>query len=318
MDNLRDEIQDRFDRFETAWQSELATVAKDLGRAKDIYFESYLQLVSLNVWRNELFPSAVSADGVLFFLEAQNDGLVSHVLARIGSWRSALKSLRSCLENTAFGLYFNDHPVELRLWNAGRYKPSFASTVGYLEKHPALDGIQQNVSGLDVFQKEYGTLSKAVHGSVPFQMTAETGATSLWTSSLKSLKQWRTRERVVIQSVNLLLLALISRTSAGHEASSITAGGWPRGFPGKIPSHQVGIRDHVVLGARSEGPRGPAGAATRTSSPWSGCAGGDAIASYVVATRTSLSQTSPVSHQIHYENHLHYLTANTYRRSRVV
>jgi hypothetical protein len=217
MKDLKKEIRERFDKFESAWQTELQTVAKELGKAEDIYFQSYLQLVSLNVWRSELLANAVSTDSALFFLEAQNDGLVSHVLARIGAWRSALKSLRSCLENIAFGLYFKDHPVELTLWKVGKYKPGFASTVEYLERHPALDGIKEHVVGLDLFKQEYGTLSKAVHGSAPFQMTAGTGATSLWTGSLKSLKQWRTRQRLVIQSINLLLIALFREQLQGAQ-----------------------------------------------------------------------------------------------------
>jgi hypothetical protein len=208
MKDLKDEIRLRFDRFEAAWQTELTTVAKALEKAEGVYFQSYLQLVSLNAWRSELLASNISSDSASFFLEAQNDGLVSHVFARIGSWRSALKSLRSCLENTAFCLYFKDHPVELTLWKTGKYKPGFSSTVEYLAGHPALDGIDQAVTGLDIFAKEYGTLSKAVHGSAAFQMTMEKGATSLWTDSVRSLGKWRTRERLVLQSINLLLMTV--------------------------------------------------------------------------------------------------------------
>jgi len=217
MKDLKKEIRQRFDKFESAWQTELRAVAEGLGKAEDVYFHSYLQLVSLNAWRNELLATAISSDSASFFLEAQNDGLVSHVFARIGAWRSALKSLRSCLEDIAFCLYFKDHPVELALWKVGKYKPGFGSTVEYLERHPALDAIEQNVSGLDVFQREYGTLSKAVHGSAAFQMTAETGSTSLWTNNLKSLRKWRTRERLVIQAVNLLLITFFREHLQGAQ-----------------------------------------------------------------------------------------------------
>ena len=57
----------------------------------------------------------MTADSLAFFLEAQNDALVSHVFGNLGSWRSALKALRSCIENVAFCLYYKDHPVELHL-----------------------------------------------------------------------------------------------------------------------------------------------------------------------------------------------------------
>jgi hypothetical protein len=87
----------------------------------------------------------------------------------------------------------------------------------YLEKHPALDGIDRSMSGLDMLGREYGILSKAVHGSASFQMTAEKGATSLWTSELRSLRQWRTRERLVLQSVNLLLMAIFRENLQGAQ-----------------------------------------------------------------------------------------------------
>lgn len=208
MKDLKNEIRVRFEQFEAAWQAELQTVSKELEKSEAVYFQSYLQLVSLNAWRTELLATVISADSASFFLEAQNDGLVSHVFARIGAWRSALKSLRSCLENIAFCLYFKDHPVELTLWKTGKYKPGFASTLEYLKKHPALSGINQSLSGIDVFEREYATLSRAVHGSAPFQMTAEKGSTSLWTSDVKALGKWRTREGLVLQSVNLLLATI--------------------------------------------------------------------------------------------------------------
>jgi hypothetical protein len=217
MKDLQDEIRLRFDHFQPAWQAELETVTKELGKAEEIYFQSYLQLVSLNTWRNELLATAISTDSASFFLEAQNDGLVSHVFARIGAWRSALKSLRSCLENVAFCLYFKDHPVELTLWKSDKYKPAFSSTVDYLKRHPALDGINQAVTGIEVFEKEYATLSKAVHGSAAFQMTAEKGSTSLWTANLRSLGKWRTRERLVLQSINLLLMVMFRECLQGTQ-----------------------------------------------------------------------------------------------------
>jgi|SRR5215469_14810151 len=217
MKNLKDEIHHNFKKFESTWQVELQSVSKSLGKAEDTYLRSYMQLVSLNAWRRELLTNTISAESVSFFLEAQNDALVSHVFARMGAWRSALKSLRSCLENVAFTLYFKDHPVEFVLWQNGKYKPNFSSIVEYLERHPSLDGVNPSVCGLDIFQKEYGTLSRAVHGSASFQMTAEKGSTSLWTDNIRSLSQWRTRERVVLQSINLLLMAMFREQLQGAQ-----------------------------------------------------------------------------------------------------
>src|SRR5260221_8110486 len=217
MKDLKEEIRHKFEKFETAWQSELPGVIKSLGKADKTYFQSYLQLVSLNTWRSELLTGTISVDSVSFFLEADNDVLVAHVVGRMGAWRSASKSLRSCLENVAFGLYFKDHPVELAQWKMGKFKPGFSSTIEYLTQHPAFDGIDPSISGLDVLKKEYGILSKAVHGSSPFQMTAETGTTSLWTASLQSLGKWRTRERIALQAINLLLITMFREQLHGTQ-----------------------------------------------------------------------------------------------------
>jgi len=208
MQNLKDEIKVRFEKFTSTWQPELQAVINQLAGSEPAFFESYLRIVSLNVWRTDLLSQIISPGSLAFFLEGQNDALVSHVFARMGAWRSALKSLRGLLENVVFGLYFKDHPVELMLWNQGKFKPGFSSTIGYLKGHPALGGISPAITGLDVFVREYATLSKAVHGSVPFQMTAGTGSTSLSTSSVQSLGKWRTHEKQALLASNLVLLTV--------------------------------------------------------------------------------------------------------------
>jgi len=218
MKDLKQEIRQGFEKFEPAWQAELSSVIKSLGKSDNEFFESYLQLVSLNAWRNELVQTVISAQSASFFLEAQNDGLVSHVFARMGAWRSALKSLRSCIENTVFCLYFKDHSVELSLWSSGKFKPGFSSTIDYLRGHPMVDGIDPSLTGIDILEKEYSTLSRAVHGSSQFQMTAGTGgATSLWTDSTISLGKWRTRERLVLQALNLLMMTMFREHLQGTQ-----------------------------------------------------------------------------------------------------
>lgn len=214
---LQAEILGRFKRFEAKWPMELQAVMGTLDRAEKVYYHSYSQLVSLNTWRTEILESIISPGSISFFLEAQNDALVSHVLARMGAWRSALKSLRSCIENVTYCLFFKDHPVELQLLGLGRYKPSFTSITEYLDKHPLVDGIEAHICGLDMLPREYATLSKAVHGSAAFQMTAETGTTCLWTDSLASLGRWRSRERTVIQSINLLLMTIFREHLQGTQ-----------------------------------------------------------------------------------------------------
>jgi len=215
MQELKDEIKLRFEQFTSTWQPELQAVVTQLAASEPVFFDSYLRLVSLNVWRVDILSQIFSSESLAFFLEGQNDALVSHVLARMGAWRSALKSLRSLLENVVFSLYFKDHPVELRLWGQGKFKPGFSSTIEYLRRHPNLDGVSDSLAGLDIFVHEYSTLSKAVHGSSPFQMTAGTGSTSLWTASTQSLGKWHTREKQVILATNLVLMAFFRENLQG-------------------------------------------------------------------------------------------------------
>ena len=61
----------------------------------------------------------------------------------------------------------------------------------------------------------YSTLSKAVHGSSTFHMTAGTTTTSLWTASTPNLGKWRSREVPVILCINLLLMAMFREELQG-------------------------------------------------------------------------------------------------------
>ena len=115
MSLLLKETETNFKNFDTAWRADMARVATELAKKDTIFLTSYRRIVSLQAWRTFL-ELRISADSLAFFLEAQNDALTSHVFASLGSWRSALKALRSCIENVAFCLYYKDHPVEFRLW----------------------------------------------------------------------------------------------------------------------------------------------------------------------------------------------------------
>jgi hypothetical protein len=162
---LLDEIEVNFDEFRHQWEGELSGVLSELAKKRKNYLSSYTRLTSLNSWREELVSQVVSPDSLAFFLEAQNDALISHVFASMGSWRSALKSLRGCIENTLHCLYFKDHPVELQLWSVGRFRLAFSELCDYFLHHPQFDAVPPHLSGLDLVRKEYGVLSRAVHGS---------------------------------------------------------------------------------------------------------------------------------------------------------
>jgi len=206
MSLLLKETEANFKAFDAHWPKEMSRVAGELTKESATYLASYRRLVSLQAWRTFLEPR-VSSPSLAFFLEAQNDALVSHVFASLGSWRSALKSLRSCIENVAFSLYYKDHPIEFELWEAGKHKPPISDYLTYLEHHPRRVTAAR-VDPMPHIQAEYSTLSKAVHASAKsFRMTNDVKTTLLWSEAKASIGQWQTREAAVLTNLNLLLLA---------------------------------------------------------------------------------------------------------------
>jgi hypothetical protein len=207
MQLLRKEVEGGFERFTPKWRDELATVQTSLDQHGSRFLSSYERIVSLQAWRVEILEHTIPDGALQFFLEAQNDALISHVAARMGSLRSALKALRSCIENVLACLYYKDHPVELQLWNRGAHRLGFQALYDYMGKHPLFDGISVSDSGLDLLSKEYATLSRAVHASaVGFRMTGGTASTMLWSSDIAKLGSWATRESRTILGLNLVLL----------------------------------------------------------------------------------------------------------------
>lgn len=214
MSLLLKETEANFKTFFADWRKEMDRVAAELAKENAVYLASYRRLISLQAWRSFLEPR-ISEGSLAFFLEAQNDGLTSHVFANVGSFRSALKALRSCIENVAFCLYYKDHPIEFRLWEQGTHKPPISDYFAYLEQHPQRVKVGQ-VDPMPPLSKEYSTLSKAVHASAKgFRMTNDVKTTLLFSEEKPGLNQWATRERVVILNLNLLLLAHYRENLAG-------------------------------------------------------------------------------------------------------
>jgi hypothetical protein len=135
MSLLLKETEANFEAFDHDWRNSMAQVATELANDRAPFLMSYRRMVSLHAWRAFL-EKRISESSLAFFLEAQNDGLTSHVFANLGSWRSALKALRSCIENVMFCLYYKDHPVELILWEKGLHRPQISDFITYLERHP--------------------------------------------------------------------------------------------------------------------------------------------------------------------------------------
>ena len=223
MSLTRAEIAANFDSFTASWKAELPKSIAALDSHRDEFLRSYSRITSMNAWRSNVLEEKVPEASLEFFAEALNDALVSHVFARFGSWRSALKSLRSCIENTCYCLYYKDHPVELRLWESGRHRPGFSEIHTYLEQHPDISPLGNSpLTGLATMKEEYSTLSRAVHASAKsFRMSPNVHDILLWKPDAVSLGQWRTREQHTLCALNLLLTAIFRHFLSGAQQTGL-------------------------------------------------------------------------------------------------
>jgi hypothetical protein len=217
------EIAANFDAFTMSWKADLPNAIAALDGHRDEFLKSYGRIASMNAWRSNVLEGRISKPSLEFFAEALNDGLVSHVFAHFGSWRSALMSLRSCIENTYYCLFYKDHPVELRLWQSGRHRPGFSEIHAYLEHHPDISSLGCTpVTGLALIKDEYGTLSRAVHASAKsFRMSPNVHDVALWKPDVVSLGQWRTREQHTLGGLNLLLISIFHDELSGAQQQGL-------------------------------------------------------------------------------------------------
>jgi hypothetical protein len=208
MSQLESEIDANYETFFKGWTAQASKNWKSLTKS-DIYKESYRRLCAFQALKAHIVTSHYSKGSAAFFFEAHNDSLVSHVSASIGSWRTALQALRSCEENVLSAIYYNDHPIELELWQTGKFQISFYDLLKYAEKHPRLASFNLQLTGLPSLQNEYTTLSKAVHASAAnFRMTDSASNVLLWSDDTVKLSMWATRERKVIEDICLLMTCL--------------------------------------------------------------------------------------------------------------
>jgi hypothetical protein len=128
---LRAEIEENFTAFEAQWPKEQVAATTAIASARSKFIASFVRISSIQAWRVTLLRDVLDEDSEAFFFEAQNDLLVSHCLARSGSFRQALKALRSAIDNVLFTLYYKDHPVELRKWELSQHKLSFTELHNY-------------------------------------------------------------------------------------------------------------------------------------------------------------------------------------------
>lgn len=203
------ELEANYDAFCSASNTERQTAVSTLERRRADYRESYFRIVSLQAWRADVLEPRISRDSLSFFLEAQNDALISHSLAKMGSWRQALQALRSAIENVLLCAYYMDHPVELMLWGTGKHRVPFSELIEYFSRHPKMQGLPASITGIGIVKTEYGTLSRAVHASAQtFRMTQGAHTTQLWISDEQKLGPWLTREKAAITAINLVMLTL--------------------------------------------------------------------------------------------------------------
>lgn len=205
---LNNEVDHNYHEFTKKWLSDLEATQNKLSKSDKIFKESYRRLTTFQAWRAAIFEPIIDDDSAAFFVEAHNDALVSHVMARSGAFRVALQSLRSSIENSLLSVYYMDHPVELEQWNEGVFKIGFRELIKYFNNHPRLAKLHEKVCSLNELNSEYEILSKAVHGSAKnFRMTPG-GRVSLWSSDKVTLNKWQTRERSTVMAINSLLICI--------------------------------------------------------------------------------------------------------------
>ena len=211
------EIAANAEAFRTQLVDKLvANMATTIGHGAAKLDQAYSRLTSLQSWRTLVLEERLSPAALGFFSEAQNDGLTSSVLVSMGMWRPAMKSLRSLVENILHCLYFQDHPVEYRLWDTGKFRPTFKELFDYFQSHPDVSELPDNLKGVLDLKGHYKHLSNVVHSSArEFRMTNEIENLKLWNTTADGVGKWATTHKNVVRDVNLLILSLFAKHLQG-------------------------------------------------------------------------------------------------------
>ncbi len=221
MSALEKEIETNHKQFLDDWTKQAAKNWNALS-SKQQFVKSYQRLCAVNAIHHTLVIPSFSEASAAFFLEAQNDALISHVNANVGSWRTALQALRSCIENVFCSIYYSEHPIELELWGKGEFRIWFSDLYKYLLAHPRLSPYSPQVNGLEALKSEYEVLSKAVHASAAgFRMTDGAAKVLLWSTEEARLGAWSTRETHVLDALCSLLACLFKSELQGAKNSQL-------------------------------------------------------------------------------------------------
>lgn len=178
--------------------------------------ESYHRIASINALRVDIIEPYYPKEAYAFFVEAHNDLLISHTNAVFGSWRPALQSMRSFIENSLAAFFFKDHPIEYQKWAMGTYRIEPKDLREYATEHPKVASISKELDLKQKLDKEYSELSKAVHGqNIAFRMTASDGKVTLSKPEVAEFGKWWTRETNTIELISTILIAAESEKLEG-------------------------------------------------------------------------------------------------------
>lgn len=223
MVKVADEIKTNYLAFSQAVSNSIvANISTFKGDEK--LAESYARIAAINALKVDVVEPHFPKGAAHFFFEAHNDALLSHVNASFGSWRPALQALRSFMENTMASVYYLDHPVEFEKWSNGDFQISPKEMREYIAEHPKLFKIVKELDLKAALDKEYGTLSKAVHSSSSlFRMTTADGKTNIANPSAADLGKWSARERTTIDICITALVGILSDFLDGAKMQNLRA-----------------------------------------------------------------------------------------------
>jgi hypothetical protein len=210
MVKVADEIKTNYLAFsEAVSKSIVANIT--IFKANEKLVESYARIAAINALKVDVVEPQFPKGAAHFFFEAHNDALLSHVNASFGSWRPALQALRSFMENTMASIYYLDHPIEFAKWETGDFQISPKEMREYIAEHPKLAKLVKDLDLKAALDKEYGTLSKAVHASNSlFRMTTGDGKTNIANPCTADLGKWSTRERTAVDICITTLVGVLS------------------------------------------------------------------------------------------------------------
>ena len=239
---LLPEVDSNSERFSKDFPAEIAAACASGLKNTEGFRNSYRRVVSLQSWRRLFFEQQYPDSPVIsMFLEAQNDALLSVVLAHMAMWRPALQSLRSCVENVLNTCYYIDHPIEFRLWENGKYRNDFSGLVNYFSRHPEYVRPQGFPDILAHISEEYSTLSKAVHASARLFHMTQSGSITITHSNAADYNKWNTRHARTLLWINFLLLVLNSSALEGPQNLNLR-----ESVSLAIPSHyHAAIAEHL-------------------------------------------------------------------------